>query len=153
MELRTGRSCHALYNPEYHLVLAAKYRKKCINEAMFGRIEEQAKKIAGGEEEEINYEPEHLHILLSLPPLACISKVPNSIKSTTSRLVNKEFKQHLSEYYWKPYFWSRSYLILSSGGAPIEVIKQYMRERGTEEHKSKSRRRRNLDCSLSPPDP
>ena len=34
---------------------------------------------------------------------------------------------HLSRYYWKPYFWSRGYYIISSGGAPVEVIKRYIR--------------------------
>jgi putative transposase len=41
---------------------------------------------------------------------------------------------YISEYYEKPLFWSRSYMILSSGGAPIEVIRQYIQKQGTEEH-------------------
>ncbi|MFC0470516.1 transposase [Halalkalibacter kiskunsagensis] len=36
-------------------------------------------------------------------------------------------------YYWKPYFWSRSYRILTTGGAPIEVIKEYIENQGKEE--------------------
>ncbi|MBS4535251.1 transposase, partial [Clostridium sp. D2Q-14] len=31
----------------------------------------------------------------------------------------------------KPYFWNRSYLLLSSGGAPIETIKEYIKNQET----------------------
>ncbi|MDD4682696.1 MAG: transposase, partial [Eubacteriales bacterium] len=32
----------------------------------------------------------------------------------------------LAPFYWKPVFWSQSYLLLSAGGAPIAVIKKYI---------------------------
>ncbi len=141
MELKiAGRNCHALYNLQYHLILVTKYRKQCINEEMFLLLKAQCQKViemAGGQLEEINYEPDHVHLLLSLPPQATISQVINSIKTTTSRLIRKQFAEYLSKFYWKPVFWNRSYLILSAGGAPIEVIKQYIKEQGTEEHKKR----------------
>ena len=141
MELKTGRNCHALYNLEYHLILVTKYRKRCINEAVFATISRQMEKVAGLNGcviEEISCEPDHVHILLSAPPQVCLSEVVNSMKSTSSRMVRKEHAGHLSAYYWKPYFWSRSYLILSSGGAPAEVIKKYIQEQGTGEHYKKN---------------
>ncbi|MGL6058119.1 MAG: transposase, partial [Culicoidibacterales bacterium] len=36
----------------------------------------------------------------------------------------------LAPYYWKPYFWSNSYLILSTGGATIDMIKKYIENQG-----------------------
>lgn len=85
----------------------------------------------------MNYEADHVHLLLQAPPTVCISSVINSYKSTSSRLVRKEFADYLSKFYWKPYFWSRSYMILSSGGAPIEVIRKYIQDQGTPEHAAK----------------
>jgi putative transposase len=79
---------------------------------------------------EMNGEEDHLHILFSAPPQIQLSKDINSFKTVTSRLIRKEFADHLKRFYWKPYFWSRSYLILSCGGAPIEVIKQYIEYQG-----------------------
>ena len=50
----------------------------------------------------------------------------NNRKTVTSRLLGKEFADHLKRYYWsKPVFWSRSYCILTVGGAPLSVLKQY----------------------------
>lgn len=133
MELKSNRNCHAIYNLEYHLILVTKYRKQCITPEVFETIKTQIMKVGdlkGVKIEEINYEADHIHILLSAPPQICLSAFINSIKSTTSRMVRKNHADHLSKYYWKPYFWSRSYLILSSGGAPIEVIKRYIQNQG-----------------------
>jgi putative transposase len=40
------------------------------------------------------------------------------------------FEEHLKQYFWKPYFWSRSYSLFSVGakGAPIEVLLRYIQE-------------------------
>ena len=75
---------------------------------------------------EINYEADHIHLLLSIPPQICLSTFINNYKSVTSRHIRLKFESELKKYYWKSYFWSRSYLILSSGSAPIEVIKKYI---------------------------
>jgi putative transposase len=142
-ELHMQRNQHALYNIHYHLILVTKYRKACITPAMFRLLKAQAEKVFGLyniDVEEINYEADHVHLLLQAPPTVCISSVINSYKSTSSRLVRKEFADHLAKFYWKPYFWSRSYMILSSGGAPIEVIRKYIQEQGTPEHATKKRK-------------
>jgi len=57
----------------------------------------------------------------------------NNIKTVSSRLIRKEFAEHLKKIYWKPVFWSRSYCILSCGGAPLSVLKQYIEQQQTPE--------------------
>ena len=44
-------------------------------------------------------------------------------------LLKKEF-QSIRKKLWKEYFWSRSYCLLTTGGAPIEVIKKYIESQG-----------------------
>lgn len=135
MKLRVSRSCHAQYNLEYHLILCTKYRKPCITEAMFAYLKNESERLFGLNEiilEEIGYEPDHVHLLISAPPQVCLSSIINNYKSATSRLIRKKFGQHLSKFYWKPYFWSRSYLILSSGGAPIETIRKYIQNQDSD---------------------
>lgn len=141
MVLKTNRNSHALYNLEYHLILVTKYRKPCITELVFATLLAQIHKVAelyGIEIEEAAYEADHIHLLMSAPPQINLAQVINAIKSTSSRMARKEHAGYLAKYYWKPYFWSRSYLILSSGGAPVDVIRQYIREQGTEEHAAKA---------------
>jgi putative transposase len=40
--------------------------------------------------------------------------------------LRREFAEHLAKFYWKPVFWSRSYCIVSCGGAPLEIVKRYL---------------------------
>jgi len=82
----------------------------------------------GGELLEMNGEADHVHLLLSLPPTAELSRFVNNMKTTTSRLLRRDFKDHLSSFYWKPVFWSRSYCLVSCGGAPLEIVRQYIEE-------------------------
>lgn len=149
MELKCSRNCHSIYRLEYHLVLVTKYRKNCITPEIMGFLEGECRRLLalqGVDLLEMNGETDHVHLLISAPPQICLANVINSLKSSSSRLVRKRFSEHLSQFYWKPYFWNRSYLILSSGGATIEVIRQYIQEQGTEGHKNKKAR-------LSPPEP
>jgi putative transposase len=81
---------------------------------------------------EFNGEADHLHLLLSLNPKVAPSVFVNNLKTVTSRLIRKEFSEHLKSVYWKnPVFWSRTYCILSCGGAPLSVIKQYIEQQKT----------------------
>lgn len=130
MEFKAKKKYHCVYRLEYHLILVTKYRKLCISKELFEYLRGKTIRLFSLwdiELLEMNYEPDHIHILISAPPQICLSTMINSYKTTTSRLVRKKFSEYLSKFYWKPYFWSRSYLILSSGGASIEIIRQYIK--------------------------
>jgi putative transposase len=75
---------------------------------------------------EFNGESDHIHLLLNAHPALDLSKLINSMKTVSSRLIRKEFATHLKKYYWKPVFWTRAYCLLTCGGAPLEIIKQYI---------------------------
>lgn len=60
-----------------------------------------------------------------------LSKVINNIKTVSSRMVRKEFKEYLKKFYWKPYFWKRGYCIVSTGGVTIDIIRKYIEEQET----------------------
>jgi len=120
---------HAKYDLKYHLVLVTKYRKKCITEEMLKRLEEIIRDICKKWDVEVlefSGEPDHIHLLISAHPSMELSKFINNLKTISSRLIRKEFKKHLSKFYWKPYFWTRAYFIATTGGAPLEVIKKYI---------------------------
>ncbi len=60
----------------------------------------------------------------------------NAYKSASSRLIKKEYPE-IRQKLWKEMFWSQSFCLLSAGGAPIEVIRQYIETQG--ENKSEHR--------------
>ena len=75
---------------------------------------------------EFGGEEDHVHLLLEMHPNIMPSKFINSLKTVTSRLVRKEFSEHLSKYYWKPVLWTRAYCLITAGGAPISILKKYI---------------------------
>lgn len=120
---------HCAYALTYHLVLVTKYRHRCITDAILVRFEEIARARCagwGGELLEVNGEPDHVHLLVSLPPTLTLAGFVNNLKTTSSRLIRRDFAEALAPYYRGPGFWSRSYCVVSCGGAPLEVIRQYI---------------------------
>ena len=88
----------------------------------------------GGRLLEVNGEADHIHLLLELPPTVALADFVNALKTGTSRRLRNEFKEHLASVYEKPVLWSRSYCILTCGGAPLEIIKQYIQQQARPEN-------------------
>lgn len=75
------------------------------------------------------YFADYVHLLISVNPKVQPSKLVNNLKTVSSRLIRKEYAEHLNQVYrGKPIFWSRSYCIISCGGAPISVLQQYIQQ-------------------------
>ncbi len=120
---------HCVYKLNYHLVLVTKYRNKCFTSELLDRLEEilreQCKKwdvdIA-----EFGGEADHIHLMLEMHPNIEPARLINSLKTVSSRLIRKEFSAHLAKYYWKPVLWSRAYCLITAGGAPLSILKDYI---------------------------
>ena len=120
---------HCVYKLTYHLVLVTKYRKKCLSNEMINRLEEIVKKNCADWEIdliEFNGEADHIHLLLDMHPNIMPSKFINNLKTVSSRLIRKEFGEELKPYYWQPVLWTRAYCLLTTGGATIDVIREYI---------------------------
>jgi putative transposase len=124
---------HCVYNLHFHLVIVTKYRCKCLTPAMreyltgtFAALLDKR----GGTLVECNGEADHMHLLIELPPTVLMSAFVNNLKTVSSRLLRKAYAQELARWYHKPVLWSRSYCVLSCGGAPLSVLRQYIEQQG-----------------------
>lgn len=130
MELDTN--LHSVFSLNYHLILVVKYRRRVINDEISDRLKDIFERIAKDYNitvVEWNHDKDHVHILFKAEPNSALSKFINAYKSASSRLIKKEHTS-IREKLWKEYFWSRSYCLISTGGTPIEVIKQYIQSQG-----------------------
>jgi putative transposase len=75
---------------------------------------------------EFNGESDHVHLLVNISPDNHIAEFVKILKSTSSRLIRKEFAEHVNKFYRKPVFWSGSYFVNSSGGVSLDVLKKYI---------------------------
>lgn len=123
---------HSVFLLNYHLILVVKYRKKIINDTISNRLKEIFDKISPSYNitvMEWNHDIDHVHILFKAEPNSELSKFINAYKSASSRLIKKEFPE-IKTRLWKEYFWSRSFCLITTGGASIEIIKQYIQSQG-----------------------
>ena len=124
LDVRTGRHC--VFVLHAHLVFVTKYRHRVFSARHLARLETIFGDVCedfGAELVEFNGETEHVHLLVNYPPTVAISKLVNSLKGVSSRLLRKEFPE-LARHYWRAQrLWSGSYFAGSVGGAPITVLR------------------------------
>jgi putative transposase len=122
----------------YHLILVTKNRRRVFNDEVSNRAKEIFEYIASNYHItliEWNHDSDHVHILFRSHPKTELSKFINAYKTASSRLIKQEFES-VRKQLWKSYFWSQSFCLLTSGGAPIEVIKQYIESQGEKDEQS-----------------
>lgn len=130
MEL--DNNAHSVFLLYYHLIFVVKYRRNVFDDEISHRAQEIFEYIAPNYNiflQEWNHDGDHVHILFKAHPNTEISKFINAYKSASSRLLKKEFPA-IRKQLWKERFWSQSFCLLTSGGAPIEVIKSYIESQG-----------------------
>ena len=123
---------HSLFLLYFHLILVVKYRRKVIDDVISERGKEIFSYIApnyGITLEEWNHDTDHVHIMFRAQPRTELSKFINAYKSASSRLLKKEFPA-VRKKLWKEAFWSQSFCLLTTGGAPVEVIRRYIETQG-----------------------
>ncbi|WP_092974726.1 IS200/IS605 family transposase [Actinopolyspora lacussalsi] len=128
-DFRTGR--HVVFAMHAHLVFVTKCRHPVFTDTHLRRMHEVMRQVCEDFEtelEEFNGEANHVHLLVNFPPKVAVSKLVNSLKGVSSRMLRKEFED-LRFAYWKGVrLWSGSYFAGSVGGAPISVVRQYIEQ-------------------------
>lgn len=123
---------HSVFLLYYHLVLVIKYRRHVLDDDVMKRAREIFDYISPRYNifvQEWNGEQDHVHILFKAHPNSSLSKFINAYKSASSRLLKKEFSA-IREKLWKEYFWSKSFCLITTGGASLDVVKQYIQTQG-----------------------
>ena len=114
------------YSCKYHVIWCSKYRRKVLVE----EVEQRLKELIVGVASELRVDiiemeimPDHVHLLLEVDPQFGIHRAVKNIKGKTSRILRAEF---ISLRTRLPSLWTNSYFVATVGGAPLEVIKQYI---------------------------
>ena len=132
MPVKLYNNNHSVFALHYHLVLVVKYRRKVIDDDISSRLREIFSYIGGSYKitiEEWNHDRDHVHVLFRAEPKSELTKFLNAYKSASSRLIKKEYPG-IRKFLWKEMFWSKSFCLLTSGGAPVEVVRKYIETQG-----------------------
>ncbi|CDM94957.1 IS200/IS605 family transposase [Limnospira fusiformis KN01] len=110
-----------------HLVCVTKYRRQILTVESLMLILKYFREVAekmNFQVLEFNGESDHIHTLVEYPPQLSISVIVNALKGFASRRYGQA---RFPKLYGKESLWSPSYFVSSSGGAPLEVLKSYIK--------------------------
>ncbi len=111
-----------------YLVWIPKYRKRVLNGPVAARLTgllRQACEVNAWGLVELNVQPDHVHMLLQVPPTASVSRVMQSLKGGTARVLRAEFPQ-LEEFLWGESFWGDGYFAETVGQTEEAVVRAYI---------------------------
>jgi len=117
---------NVVYSCKYHVVWTPKYRRLVLKDGVDTRLKELLHQISKEIQVEIismEIMPDHVHLLVEVDPQFGIHKAVKRFKGATSRYLRLEFPHLKSRL---PTLWTNSYFVSTVGGAPLEIIKQYI---------------------------
>lgn len=129
---RRGRHC--VFGLHVHLVFVLKYRRQAITPRVLLALRESFSKICSDFEatlKECDGENDHVHVLIEYPPKVAVSSLVNSLKGASSRTIRKKQFPEIRQSLYGRHFWSPSYFAASCGGAPLDILKSYIRGQQT----------------------
>ena len=126
-DIRRGRS--VVFELTVHLVFVTKYRRKAITDRVREHIRMTCTDVCskmGAHLKEFDGEEDHVHLLVSYPPKLSISRLVNSLKLVSARLLRKRAFPEVRQKLWGTHFWTPSYYAGSCGGASLQTVKRYI---------------------------
>ena len=128
MKIDTNSIAHTTWNCKYHIVFAPKYRRQAIYgkiKADIGQIIRKLWEWKGVEIIEAEACPDHIHMLVSIPPKISVSSFMGCLKGKSSLMI---FDKHanLKYRYGNREFWCRGYYV-DTVGKNKRAIAEYIR--------------------------
>ena len=131
-DIRHGRHCVFLLH--VHLVFVTKFRREVFTKQILADLKDIFSSVCAdfqAELVEFDGEDDHVHLLVNYPPKVAVSTLVNSLKGVSSRMIRKKNNPSIRKKLWGDALWSPSYFAGSCGGAPIEILRQYIEQQQT----------------------
>jgi putative transposase len=117
-----------------HLVFVTKYRRKVFTKIILQDLQKVFTEVCADFEAELvecDGEDDHVHLLVNYHPKIAVSRLVNSLKGVSSRLIRKKNYPSIRKALWGGSLWSPSYFSGSCGGAPLAIVKEYIQSQST----------------------
>ena len=137
MKLDVTSLAHTKWNCKYHVVFAPKFRRKVI----YGKIKEDIgkmlRKLCEYKEVEILEAeacPDHIHMLITIPPKYSVSQIMGYLKGKSSLMIYEKYA-NLKYKYGNRHFWCRGYYV-DTVGKNKKAIAEYIRNQLKEDYEA-----------------
>ena len=137
------RKSHSVYMITYHIVFVSKYRRPFITDEIGDYLKALCSDICikhGGELISGETDKDHMHLLISMPQHESPAGIIRVLKAQTSRKLRciPEYDRHIKKFlFGGKSMWSPSYFVSTTGGAPLEKIKEYIESQRSDAHHQK----------------
>jgi putative transposase len=118
------RNC--VYSTKYHFIFCPKYRRSVLSDTIAERLKSIILEVSSelhSDVIEMEVMPDHVHLLVEVPPPIGILSYISKVKGRSARLLRAEFPELKKKL---PCLWTSSYFCATVGGAPLEIVKQYV---------------------------
>ena len=120
---------HTKWECKYHVVFIPKYRRKALYGELRRHLGDVFRKLAEQKEskiEEGHLLPDHVHMLMSIPPKYAVSQVIGFMKGKSAIHLARVYGERKRNFVGQ-HFWARGYFV-STVGRDQEVIREYIRK-------------------------
>ena len=125
---------HTKWECKYHVIFIPKYRRKVLYAEVRRYLGEVFRKLAAQKEsrvEEGHLMPDHVHMMIAIPPKYAVSQVVGYIKGKSAIHLARTYGERSRNFVGQN-FWARGYFV-STVGRDEEVIRQYIRHQEEED--------------------
>lgn len=132
---RFRKLSHAIWYCQYHMVWVPKYRYRVLTGPVGKEVYTCIQVFCGQkgcEVVELNVQPEHVHLLVMVPPKVSISDLVGILKGRTAIRIFKQFPHLKRKPYWGNHFWAPGYCV-DTVGLNEEMILKYVKFQETKE--------------------
>ena len=125
---------HSKWDCKYHVIFIPKYRRRALYGQLRRHLGEVLRKLAEQKEsriEEGHLMPDHVHMMIAIPPKYAVSQVVGFIKGKSAIHLARSYAER-SRNFVGQHFWARGYFV-STVGRDEEVIREYIRHQEEED--------------------
>ena len=127
-----NRTC--LYDTHYHIVFATKYRRKIFNNGIFAdemkHILVNISQSIGTTIERVEVMPDHVHLLISIPPKFSVSDIVRQLKGVSSHIWSSNHGSNVFNGR-RQHLWSSSYFVRTVGNVSKNIVDNYIQNQFT----------------------
>ena len=131
-----GSLCHTKWECKYHVVFIPKCRKKRLYGQLREHLGEVFRELASRKEsriEEGHLKPDHVHMMISIPPKHAVSQVVGYIKGKSAIHLARVYGERKRNFAGQ-HFWARGYFV-STVGRDEAVIREYIKRQEDEDRR------------------
>ncbi len=125
---RFRKLSHSIWHCQYHIVWVPKYRHRILVGPLKNEVDRCVRAFSEQKKAEVielNVQPDHVHLLVMIPPKVSVSDFVGTIKGRTAIRIFNRFKELKKRPYWGNHFWAKGYCA-DTVGLDAEMVRKYV---------------------------